>query len=161
MVSIIGILVAALLIAIVSQKLTLSRREKYVHKFLLSGELAKARINESANIIIYAWKMWYLRKNDKHRTFEYVQTQRKFFRTVVRIQQIKQKQRVLVDRCVDLIDLLMAQCNTNTTVENIVEEVTTVRQEINRVEKKLDDMCQTIEKIHLAFTQPMNSVTVP
>ena len=115
--SIIGILVAALLIAVVSEKLVLSRWEKYVHNFVLNSELAKQRTHQAANVLIYAWKIWYLTKMKKQRSIQCIRAQRKFFESIYIIKHIKEKQRRLTDHCVGLAELLAVHRGTSTTID--------------------------------------------
>ncbi|CAF3538674.1 unnamed protein product [Rotaria sp. Silwood1] len=144
---IVGILVSALLIAVISQKLVLSRWERYVHNFVLNIELAKAHRHQAANVIIYAWKMGRFTKMNKYRSIQYIEAQQAFFRSIDAIKRIKQKQRTLADNNVGLAELLRAQRDTSATIDQSMQQMVTMRRKIDTVEKKLDNVNQTIQMI--------------
>ncbi|CAF3733123.1 unnamed protein product [Rotaria sp. Silwood1] len=125
--STIGILVAALLTAVVAEKLALSRWEKYVHNFVLNSELAKQRTHQAANVLIYAWKMWYLKKMNEKRSTRYITVQRKFFESIYIIKQIKEKQRKLTDNCVGLAELMLIHRETSITIDETVKQMSTMK----------------------------------
>ncbi|CAF3806436.1 unnamed protein product [Rotaria magnacalcarata] len=157
--SIIGILVSALLIAVVSQKLIMSRWERYVHNFVLNCELAKARKHQAANIIINAWKMWRLTKMHKYNSIQYIQSQQAFFKSIDGIKYIKQKQRKLNDNIVGLAELLMIQRGTSTVLDQSVEQMNTMKQKIDSVDEKLDAVNQTVHHIQNTLSLLLDRIT--
>jgi len=72
-----GLLCSALIIAVLTQKLVLSREEKYVHTFVLNTELVKRRRHHAANVVIFALKIWYLRRRHRHKHFDILMLQKK------------------------------------------------------------------------------------
>jgi hypothetical protein len=75
-----GLLSSALCIAVLAQKLMLNRWEKYVYHFVINTELAKEHKNQSANIVKFSIKLWYLlRTNRRKSSFQYLQVKRKLF----------------------------------------------------------------------------------
>ncbi|CAF3966647.1 unnamed protein product, partial [Rotaria sordida] len=113
-VGIFGILVVALLITVLAQKFLLNRWEKYVHSFVLNVELAKNRKMQAANIIKFAFQAWHLKKkNISESSIRYLQAQQRLFLSIRSLHEIKQKQRQLVDNCVDQIDIISVQRNTS------------------------------------------------
>ncbi|CAF4155014.1 unnamed protein product, partial [Rotaria sordida] len=106
----IGILTTALLITVLTQKLLLNRWEKYVHSFVLNVELAKNRKIQAANIIKFAFQAWNLKKkNVSESSIRYLRAQQRLFQSIRSLHEIKQKQRQLVDNCVDQIDIISVQ----------------------------------------------------
>ncbi|CAF4424139.1 unnamed protein product, partial [Rotaria sp. Silwood2] len=108
MTSCLGVMTGAFLVAILSQKLLLSRWEKYIYNFVLKVELAKAQKYHAANIIQYGWKSWRLTGMGMQQSIEYVNTQRKLFEEVSTMQQIKQGQRALANNVIGLAELMIA-----------------------------------------------------
>ncbi|CAF3689416.1 unnamed protein product [Rotaria sp. Silwood1] len=151
--STIGILVAALLTAVVAEKLALSRWEKYVHNFVLNSELAKQRTHQAANVLIYAWKMWYLKKMNEKRSTRYITVQRKFFESIYIIKQIKEKQRKLTDNCVGLAELMLIHRETSITIDETVKQMSTMKLKIENIEKKLDNVNHTVRKMYKTLNQ--------
>ncbi|CAF1686145.1 unnamed protein product, partial [Adineta ricciae] len=64
-ISLIGLFASALLIAVLSQKLSLDRAEKYVHGFVIGIQLAKRYEAQASNTIKFALKLWVLRRKGK------------------------------------------------------------------------------------------------
>ncbi|CAF5002622.1 unnamed protein product, partial [Rotaria sp. Silwood1] len=151
--STIGILVAALLTAVVAEKLALSRWEKYVHDFVLNSELAKQRTHQAANVLIYAWKMWYLKKMNKKRSTRYITVQRKLFEFIYNIKKTKEKQRKLTDNCVGLAEIMMIHRETSITIDETVKQMSTMKLKMENVEKKLDNVNHTVRKMYKTLNQ--------
>src|ERR1700712_3433457 len=89
---IIGVFSTALLVAVISQKLELTRSEKYVHNFVASIQLSKAHKDQSANVVKYGWKVWYLKRKGKNMFIQYVQAQRKLLTSIHYVRKIRQQQ---------------------------------------------------------------------
>ncbi|CAF1116373.1 unnamed protein product, partial [Rotaria sordida] len=105
-----GILVAALLITVLTQKLLLNRWEKYVHSFVLNVEFAKNRKIQAANVIKFAFQAWYLKKkNTSEFSIQHLRAQQRLFQSIRSLHEIKQKQGQQVDNCVDQIDIISVQ----------------------------------------------------
>lgn len=159
-ISIIGILVTALLITVASQKLLLSRWERYVHDFFLNSELAKKRKHQAANIIIYAWRMWRLTKMNKHTSIQYIKTQQAFLKSLDEMKKIKQKQRKLNDNSAGLAELVMAQRDISVTIDQAVHQMAEMKWKLDTVEKKLSDINQTVDIIQNLLSQFLDRVMV-
>ena len=137
MIGLLGILSSAFLIAVVTQKLTFRREEKYVHTFVLSIELAKKRRTQAADIIKSALKIWLLKRRDQYKTLRYVQAQRELFSRILAVQATKQQQKLLRDNCVGFHELMAAQRSTGDMLETVLPQVTDVQNEFNTMEQKL------------------------
>ncbi|CAF1356682.1 unnamed protein product [Rotaria magnacalcarata] len=134
---IIGVFSTALLVAVISQKLELTRSEKYVHNFVASIELAKAHKNQAANVVKFGWKVWHLKRKGKHMLIQYVQAQRKLLTSIHYLRKIKQQQRKLIDNCVTLLELYNVQHNTSTTTDETSHKVIAMENKINTIEDRL------------------------
>ncbi len=80
----------------------LTRWEKYVHNFIIDIELAREHKIQSANIVKYSVKLWYLLQTQHSKSsIQYFQVKRKLLQAFNNIHQIKITQRELIDSCVD------------------------------------------------------------
>ena len=132
----------ALLVAVISQKLELTRSEKYVHNFVASIELAKAHKDQAANVVKYGWKVWYLRRKGKNMIIPYIQAQRKLLKSIHLVRKIKQQQRKLADNYVSLLELFTVQRSTSATTDDISQRVIAMERKVDTVEDKLVEISQ-------------------
>ena len=137
---IIGVFSTALLVAVISQKLELTRSEKYVHNFVASIELAKAHKDQAANVVKYGWKVWYLRRKGKHMVIPYIQAQRKLLKSIHLVRKIKQQQRKLADNYVSLLELFTVQRSTSATTDEISQRVIVMERKVDKVEDQLAEI---------------------
>ena len=108
-VGLVGISASALLIAVLAQKLSMTREEKYVHTFVLNIELAKKRMYLAANVLKFSMKVWFLKRKNKMGSLDFYAVQQKLFKSVYELQQIKKQQRNLTGRCLGLSELMNTQ----------------------------------------------------
>jgi hypothetical protein len=132
----------ALLVAVISQKLELTRSEKYVHNFVASIELAKAFRNQSANVVKYGWKVWFLKRKGKHMLIQYIQAQRKLLTSIHYVRKIKQQQRKLTDNCVTLLELYSVQRSTSNATEETAQKIILMEEKVDKMEDKLIEINQ-------------------
>jgi hypothetical protein len=132
----------ALLVAVISQKLELTRSEKYVHNFVASIELAKAFRNQSANVVKYGWKVWFLKRKGKHVLIQYIQAQRKLLTSIHYVRKIKQQQRKLTDNCVTLLELYSVQRSTSNATEETAQKIILMEEKVDKMEDKLIEINQ-------------------
>jgi hypothetical protein len=142
MTGIIGVFSTALLVAVISQKLELTRSEKYVHNFVASIELSKAYKHQAANVVKFGWRVWFLKRKGKHMIIPYIQAQRKLLTSIHYIRKIKQQQRKLTDNCVSLLELYTLQTNTNKTTDETSEKVLLMENKVDKMEDKLIEINQ-------------------
>ena len=147
MVGLVGILSSALLIAVVSQKLSFRREEKYVHTFVLNIELAKQRRIHAANIVKFAIKAWFLRQRDRRKSIQYLQAHRKLFSAIYNLQQIKKRQSGLVDNCVGLHELMTSQRSTGDQMDDTVVKIAEMKMEINKIDTQIQKVNQTLDTL--------------
>ena len=136
---------SAFLIAVLSQKLLLSRWEKYIYNFVLNIELAKAHKMHAANIISSGWRIWRLTKRDKQDTLEYVNAQRRFFGSITTSHQIKQERRKLTDNIIGPVELMIAHRETHTRNTEIEAKVAAMALQIGHVENTLNTISRSIQ----------------
>ncbi|CAF0879252.1 unnamed protein product [Rotaria sp. Silwood1] len=139
---IIGVFATALLVAVISQKLELTRSEKYVHNFVASIELAKAHKDQAANVVKYGWKVWYLRRKGKSRFIQCIQAQRKLLTSIQLVRHIKQRQRKLADNYVSLLELFTIQRSTSAVTDETSQRIVIMEQKVDKMEDKLIEISQ-------------------
>ena len=139
---IVGVFSTALLVAVISQKLELTRSEKYVHNFVASIEFAKAYKNQAANVVKFGWKVWYLKRKGKQMMIQYIQAQRKLLTSIHYVRKIKQQQRKLNDNCISLLELHDLQSTTNKSTSETIEKVLTMEIKVDKMEDKLIEINQ-------------------
>jgi len=142
-----GLVLSALLIAIISQKLVLTREEKYVHTFVLNKRLAKKRKNEAANVIKFAIKVWYSKRHGKYTPSQYFQTRRKLSRSIHHHQQIRRKQRHLNDQCVGDIELMNIQRKTQVQTEATIKKIVAIKSEITEIKVEMYNMHRSMHNL--------------
>lgn len=148
MTGIVGVFSTALLVAVISQKLELSRSEKYVHNFVAGVQLSKALKNQAANVVKFGWKVWFLKRKGKHMMIHYIQAQRQLLTSIHYLRKIKQQQRKLTDNCVSLLELYALQNNNNTAADETSRKVVIVEEKVNQMEDKLIEINQGMIVLH-------------
>jgi hypothetical protein len=144
---VVGLLLSALLIAILSKKLLLTREQRYVYTFLLNTLLGRSHKNEAANIIKFAIKVWYLKRKNKTTSIQYFQVQRKLFQTIYCHQKHKQKRRNLVGSCLGFIELMDTQRNTNIQNEETIDQIAAIKVEVKEIKKELSDLNRNMDTL--------------
>ncbi|CAF0944417.1 unnamed protein product [Rotaria sordida] len=139
---IIGVFSTALLVAVISQKLELTRSERYVHNFVANIELAKSHKNQAANVVKFGWKVWYLKRKGKHMFIQYIQAQRKLLKSIHYMRKIKQEQRKLTDNCVTLLELYTVQRSASTAADETSQKVILMEHKIDTIEDHLIEINQ-------------------
>jgi hypothetical protein len=146
-VALVGVLSTALLISVLTQKLELSRSEKYVHNFVLKIGLAEDQKIQAANVMKFAIKLWYLKRKQLSASLEYTKTQRRLFRAIHFNKRLKQKQQKLVDNCIGLPELLTVQRETRDRTEDTAQLLATMSSKIEKIESELAWTSQTMTNI--------------
>jgi hypothetical protein len=160
MISFTGIFLTALLIAVVAQKLTLTRWEKYVHNFVLNTELAKQHKAQAANVIKYALKIWIWKKSNRPlSSIQHLRAQRKLFRSIAIIHHIKQEQRRLIDTGVGLPEIVTIQRETNTNTDKTMQKMENLELKIDSLENQINNMNRTIHSVQTTLNLLVDKVT--
>jgi hypothetical protein len=158
-IGIFGLTLSALLIAIIAQKLVLSREEKYVHTFVLNTKLAAKRKNEAANVIKFAIKVWLLKRQGKYTSSQYFQTRRKLSRSIRFLQNIRQEERHLHDRCVGHIELMNTQREIQVQTEETIEKIVAIKSEITEIKVEMYDMHRSMHTLQKTLNALLDKVT--
>jgi hypothetical protein len=130
-----------------------------VHNFVLNTELAKQCKNQAANVIKFALKVWYLKRKTSRTSMQYIAAQRRLFRSVLINQQLKQKQRRLIDQCVGIPELLAAQRETNDKVQENTQRLTIMQLKVDKIEEKIININQTTMNIQNTLNVLLNKMT--
>ncbi|CAF0777200.1 unnamed protein product [Didymodactylos carnosus] len=144
----IGVFATALLVAVISQKLELTRSEKYVHNFVTNIELAKKHRHQAANVVKYGWKIWYLKRRGKEMFIEYIKAQRKLLTAIHCIRKIKQEQRKLGDNAITLSELHNSQKIINLTTNDVSQQVLNMERKVDGIEDRLITMGINLQSMH-------------
>jgi hypothetical protein len=155
----IGVLVTALLISVVAQKLALTRSEKYVHTFVSDIELSRERRIQAANVIKFAMKVWYLQRKDRLRSIRYIKAQRSLCRSIYILRKIRHKQRKLTENCLGIVELTNVQRYTSIKTKIIAREVTIIKIKMDKIEEKFGDMNITMNNIQHTLHLLLNKET--
>lgn len=145
---VIGVFSTALLISVLAQKLQLTRSEKYVHHFDLNIQLSKERKHQAANIIKFAFQVWYLKQKSSRQTHRFLRAQRKLFRSIHLSQQLDQMQRNLTENCVGLPELVTLQRDIIIKTEQTEDYLMLMKARMKRMEDKLFHIDQTMVELH-------------
>jgi hypothetical protein len=126
----------------------LTRWEKYVHNFIIDIELAREYKIQSANIVKYSVKLWYLLRTQRSKSsIQYFQVKRKLLQAFNNIHQIKTTQRELIDSCVDLPEIIAIQRDTNKNTDETVKTMVNMEMKMDSIEGQLMHVNQTIQSL--------------
>ncbi|CAF1257902.1 unnamed protein product [Adineta steineri] len=152
----IGLLVSALLITVLTQKLHLTREEKYVHTFVLNTELAKERQNHAANVVKFSIKIWFYKRQNKMKYLPCLHAQRHLFQSISNLKQIKKTQRYLTDHCVDLHEVMTVQRNTNAQNDETIQQMTEMKCDMKQIEAKLNNITNRMDNLQMTLNMLLN-----
>lgn len=136
------------MIGILTQKLLLTREEKYVHTFVSTARLTKDRRYQAANAVKFSVKSWYLKRQNKMTSIYYFQAQRKLFQSIRSLQKIKQEERSLKDICAGFPEVIDAHRVADKQVEDLTNEIVNMKVEMNDMKKQmysLNDNLSTLQ----------------
>lgn len=142
-----GILSSALVVSILTQKLVLTRWEKYVHNFVLNIQLSKQRKYQSANVVKFAVQVWYFRRMNKSTSIRCMRAQWKLFRSIDILQNIKIQQRRLIDNCVVLADLIVLQRDESMKIDRFIQDMNSTDNTIENFKEKLQQMNSMMDNV--------------
>lgn len=148
MTAMIGVMTTAFLIAVLSQKLLLSRWEKYIYNFVLNIELAKVHRYHAANVISYGWKIWKLNKLGKQHTLQFANAQRNFYQSINNIHKSKNARRNFTDNILGFAEVMMVQRETLTKSSMMEPQVEMMASKIDRMEETLQNIAHAIQSMN-------------
>ena len=136
-IALIGIFSTALLISVLAQKLRFTRAEKYVYNFILKRQLAEQRRAQAANIIKYAWIVWYLQRKCAARSTIYIEIQRKLVRSIHFNQRLKHNQTDLSDHCIGFPEIMITQREMNEQIQKMLQRSIQMEETIVQINQRL------------------------
>ncbi|CAH8641933.1 unnamed protein product [Schistosoma rodhaini] len=146
----------ALLVAVFSKKLEMTKAEKHVLHFMESSKLTKKVKHCAANVLRETWLLYKHAKLmptfNSHRVRAH---QRKFLQAIYRLRTMKVKQRELQDKSNSLVDLAKLQTN----VYERVADISLRQEDFQNQLTTIEDMLKSIQKA-LIQRNMINSGTV-
>ncbi|XP_011297934.1 small conductance calcium-activated potassium channel protein [Fopius arisanus] len=144
----------ALLVAVVSRKLELTRAEKHVHNFMMDTQLTKRLKNAAANVLRETWLIYKHTRLVKRVNPGRVRThQRKFLLAIYALRKVKMDQRKLMDNANTITDM----AKTQNTVYEIVSDMSTrqdsLEERLVSLEEKLISLQEQLEMLPEALTR--------
>ncbi|XP_023318045.1 small conductance calcium-activated potassium channel protein [Trichogramma pretiosum] len=144
----------ALLVAVVSRKLELTRAEKHVHNFMMDTQLTKRLKNAAANVLRETWLIYKHTRLVKRVNPGRVRThQRKFLLAIYALRKVKMDQRKLMDNANTITDM----AKTQNTVYEIVSDMSTrqdaLEERLVSLEDKLVSLQEQLELLPEALTR--------
>ncbi|XP_055629149.1 small conductance calcium-activated potassium channel protein isoform X4 [Toxorhynchites rutilus septentrionalis] len=132
----------ALLVAVVSRKLELTRAEKHVHNFMMDTQLTKRLKNAAANVLRETWLIYKHTRLVKRVNPGRVRThQRKFLLAIYALRKVKMDQRKLMDNANTITDM----AKTQNTVYEIVSDMSSRQDGLEERITTLEDKLQAIQ----------------
>ncbi|XP_071872966.1 small conductance calcium-activated potassium channel isoform X2 [Bombus fervidus] len=133
----------ALLVAVVSRKLELTRAEKHVHNFMMDTQLTKRLKNAAANVLRETWLIYKHTRLVKRVNPGRVRThQRKFLLAIYALRKVKMDQRKLMDNANTITDM----AKTQNTVYEIVSHMSTRQDGLEERLVNLTDQLVALEE---------------
>ncbi|XP_044764922.1 small conductance calcium-activated potassium channel protein isoform X4 [Coccinella septempunctata] len=136
----------ALLVAVVSRKLELTRAEKHVHNFMMDTQLTKRLKNAAANVLRETWLIYKHTRLVKRVNPGRVRThQRKFLLAIYALRKVKMDQRKLMDNANTITDMAKTQNTVYEIVSDISTRQDTVEERLTTMEDKLVALQEQLE----------------
>ncbi|XP_014244606.1 small conductance calcium-activated potassium channel protein isoform X1 [Cimex lectularius] len=133
----------ALLVAVVSRKMELTRAEKHVHNFMMDTQLTKRLKNAAANVLRETWLIYKHTRLVKRVNAGRVRAhQRKFLLAIYALRKVKMDQRKLMDNANTITDM----AKTQNTVYEIVSDMSTRYDTLEERLLGLEDKLATIQE---------------
>ncbi|XP_041452197.1 small conductance calcium-activated potassium channel protein isoform X12 [Drosophila obscura] len=133
----------ALLVAVVSRKLELTRAEKHVHNFMMDTQLTKRLKNAAANVLRETWLIYKHTRLVKRVNPGRVRThQRKFLLAIYALRKVKMDQRKLMDNANTITDM----AKTQNTVYEIISDMSSRQDAIEERLTNLEDKMQNLQE---------------
>ncbi|XP_058458241.1 small conductance calcium-activated potassium channel protein isoform X7 [Malaya genurostris] len=144
----------ALLVAVVSRKLELTRAEKHVHNFMMDTQLTKRLKNAAANVLRETWLIYKHTRLVKRVNPGRVRThQRKFLLAIYALRKVKMDQRKLMDNANTITDMAKTQNTVYEIVSDMSTRQDTLEERINNLEDKLQSIQTQIENLPEVLTR--------
>jgi len=136
----------ALLVAVVSRKMELSRAEKHVHNFMMDTQLTKRLKNSAANVLRETWLIYKHTKLVKRVNPSRVRAhQRKFLLAIYALRKVKMDQRKLMDNANTITDMAKTQNTVYEIVSDLSGRQDHLEDRLGTIEEKLVSMGEALE----------------
>ncbi|XP_033232003.1 small conductance calcium-activated potassium channel protein-like [Belonocnema kinseyi] len=144
----------ALLVAVVSRKLELTRAEKHVHNFMMDTQLTKRLKNAAANVLRETWLIYKHTRLVKRVNPGRVRAhQRKFLLAIYALRKVKMDQRKLMDNANTITDMAKTQNSVYEIVSDMNVRHETFEGQLNSLEDKLTALQEQLELLPEALTR--------
>ncbi|XP_055715651.1 small conductance calcium-activated potassium channel protein [Phlebotomus papatasi] len=144
----------ALLVAVVSRKLELTRAEKHVHNFMMDTQLTKRLKNAAANVLRETWLIYKHTRLVKRVNPGRVRThQRKFLLAIYALRKVKMDQRKLMDNANTITDMAKTQNTVYEIVSDMSSRQDAVEERLSSLEDKLQSLQEQIESLPELLTR--------
>merc|ERR1719357_2000214 len=138
----------ALLVAVVSRKLELTRAEKHVHNFMMDTQLTKRLKNAAANVLRETWLIYKHTKLVKRIVHSRVRThQRKFLLAIYALRKVKMDQRKLMDNANTITDMAKTQNSVYEIVSDVNSRQDIMEERLTCLEEKLSSIQLSLEML--------------
>nr|XP_037874278.1 small conductance calcium-activated potassium channel protein isoform X9 [Bombyx mori] len=138
----------ALLVAVVSRKLELTRAEKHVHNFMMDTQLTKRLKNAAANVLRETWLIYKHTRLVKRVHPGRVRThQRKFLLAIYALRKVKMDQRKLMDNANTITDMAKTQNTVYEIVSDMSTRQDTIEERLTSLEEKLTTLQEQVNSL--------------
>ncbi|KAM3965545.1 small conductance calcium-activated potassium channel [Aphomia sociella] len=138
----------ALLVAVVSRKLELTRAEKHVHNFMMDTQLTKRLKNAAANVLRETWLIYKHTRLVKRVHPGRVRThQRKFLLAIYALRKVKMDQRKLMDNANTITDMAKTQNTVYEIVSDMSTRQDTIEERLTSLEEKLTSLQEQVNTL--------------
>ncbi|XP_063225627.1 small conductance calcium-activated potassium channel protein isoform X2 [Bacillus rossius redtenbacheri] len=136
----------ALLVAVVSRKLELTRAEKHVHNFMMDTQLTKRLKNAAANVLRETWLIYKHTRLVKRVNPGRVRAhQRKFLLAIYALRKVKMDQRKLMDNANTITDMAKTQNTVYEIVSDMSSRQDAMEERLSGMEDKLAAIQEQLE----------------
>ncbi|XP_073960436.1 small conductance calcium-activated potassium channel isoform X12 [Choristoneura fumiferana] len=138
----------ALLVAVVSRKLELTRAEKHVHNFMMDTQLTKRLKNAAANVLRETWLIYKHTRLVKRVHPGRVRThQRKFLLAIYALRKVKMDQRKLMDNANTITDMAKTQNTVYEIVSDMSSRQDSIEERLTSLEEKLTSLQEQVNSL--------------
>lgn len=152
--------ITALIVAILSKKLELSRAEKHVHFFMMDTQLSKRLKNAAANVLRETWLIYkYTKLVNKIDAGKVRAHQRKFLQAIHSIRDIKSDQDKADDEKFSFDDMaknVQTQGQIHDTVSDVFTKTSTLEDRVNKIENTLVSLQGQLEKLPFLIAEKVS-----
>lgn len=135
----------ALTVAVLAQKLELSRAEKCVNNFVIEMELVKQHKAAAANIIRHGWRVYKAKRGGLD--LEMRLSQRRLLRAIAELHAVRSEQRKMIDNQVTVLELHRNQRSIMASVDclgdkqlDIETQIDEIKAQVCSIGGKLDEL---------------------